>query len=109
MKNYIQDGDQLVVTAPYALTSGQGCKVGSLFGVANNAYGNGATDAVISTEGVFDIAKDASVFAQGAVVYWDDAAKVVTSTVGSNLKAGIATQAALTGDTTARVKLVLGL
>ena len=33
MKNFVQDGGVLTVTAPYALTSGQGCQVGTaLFG-----------------------------------------------------------------------------
>ena len=36
MRNFIQLGNTVVVPAPYALTSGQGAKVGQLFGVATN-------------------------------------------------------------------------
>jgi predicted RecA/RadA family phage recombinase len=34
MKNFIQPGDSLTVSAPYAVTSGQGVLVGALFGIA---------------------------------------------------------------------------
>ncbi len=57
------------------------------------------------TEGVFDLAKNAAVFAQGDLVYWDDTAKLATGTVGANLLIGMAEQAQLTGDATVRVKL----
>ena len=56
-------------------------------------------------EGVFDLAKDASVFAQGDLVYWDDTNKVATSAVGTNLLIGNAEKAQFTGDATVRVKL----
>lgn len=35
MKNFVMEGKTLTLTAPYALTSGQGLLVGSLFGVAS--------------------------------------------------------------------------
>ena len=114
MVNYIQKGDTLTVKAPYAVSSGGGMKIGAaMFGVA-------AIDAVLndiieaSVEGVFDLAKDTSTFADGAIVYWDDTAKKVTSTSTSNLKIGVAAliqpdgTSALggaTGDATARVRL----
>jgi hypothetical protein len=60
-------------------------------------------EAVVS--GVFDLAKDASTFSQGDLVYWDDTNKVGTSTVGANLLIGSAEKAQLTGDATVRVKL----
>ena len=78
MKNFISSGDQLTVAMPYAVTSGGGVKVGLLFGVANGSYDNGA-DGVISLCGVYDIAKDASVFAVGAAVYWDNTCLLYTS------------------------------
>jgi hypothetical protein len=49
--------------------------------------------------------KDASVFAQGDLVYWDDTAKKATSTVSSNLLIGNAEAAQLTGDATVDVVL----
>jgi predicted RecA/RadA family phage recombinase len=56
-------------------------------------------------KGVVRIVKDASVFAQGDLVYWDDTAKKATSTVGSNLLIGNAEAAQLTGDATVDVVL----
>jgi predicted RecA/RadA family phage recombinase len=104
MKNYVQEGKVLEVTAPYALSSGDGCKVGDIFGIAAADYLISAA-AQIEVEGVFDIAKDSSVFAQGADVYWDDSGKTATSTAGSNILIGVAVVAALTGGATVRVKL----
>jgi hypothetical protein len=56
-------------------------------------------------KGVVRIVKDASVFAQGDLVYWDDTAKKATSTVSSNLLIGNAEAAQLTGDATVDVVL----
>jgi predicted RecA/RadA family phage recombinase len=104
MNNYVTDGKILSVTAPYAVLSGGGMKVGHIFGVAEDTYASGDT-AQILTEGLVDLAKDASVFAAGDKVYWDDAAKLATSTTTSNICIGAATQAQLTGDATVRVRL----
>ena len=114
MVNYVQEGDTLTVKAPYAVTSGSGIKIGTnLFGVASvDAAQNDILEAAV--EGVFDLAKDGSTFTDGAPVYWDDTAKKVTSTVGTNLKIGVAaliqpdgTSAlgAAAGDATVRVRL----
>jgi predicted RecA/RadA family phage recombinase len=104
MQNFVHKGKVLTLTAPYALSSGDGCKVGNFFGIAAGDYLI-AADAQIEVEGVFDLAKDASVFAQGADVYWDDSGKTATSTAGSNLMIGQAEVAAQTGDATVQVKL----
>lgn len=107
MKNFIQDGDTLTVTAPYALLSGAGCLVGSLFGVA-------VSDALISTEveikttGVFDLAKAASqAWTVGARIYWDDTAKNCTTTASTNKLIGVAMAAVGSGagETIGRVRL----
>src|SRR4051812_24010680 len=76
MKNYIQEGDTLTVTAPYALTSGDGCLVGGIFGVASGTYLINATDAEIKTKGVFSLTKvSTEVWAVGDAIYWDNSAK----------------------------------
>lgn len=107
MKNYIQDGDTLTVTAPYALSSGLGCLVGSLFGVA-------VSDALISAEveiktaGVFDLVKAGSqAWTVGARIYWDDTAKACTTTAASNKLIGVAAAAVGSGagETIGRVRL----
>lgn len=104
MSLQIQDGRVLTVTAPYALTSGMGCLVGSLFGIA-------MFDAAISTaveiarEGVFSVAKDANAAGAGAPAYWDNSAKVVTAVPNGTKPVGTFTAAALSGDATANVVL----
>src|SRR6266487_2669432 len=104
MINFVKSGDNLTLAAPYDVLSGGGFKVGNVFGVA-------ATDALSGTnvecevEGVYDLAKDASTFAQGDLAYWDDTAKKVTSTVGSNLLIGAVEVAAATGAVVVRVNL----
>ena len=114
MNNYIQPGDTMSVKAPYNVSGGAGLKIGTaLFGVASvDAVTNDVIEAAV--EGVFDLAKDTSTFTDGALVYWDDTAKKVTSTVASNLKIGVAcfiqpdgtsASGALTGDATCRVRL----
>ncbi len=37
MKNYVQPGNAITLTAPYAVASGDGLLVGSIFGVAAGA------------------------------------------------------------------------
>lgn len=103
---FIQDGDVIpVLSAPYALTPGDGCLVGNLFGVALGAALI-STPVEMATEGVWDIAKTAGqTFAVGALVYWDDAAKSVTSVSTGNRRIGSATAVAAGGDATARVRL----
>lgn len=106
MKNFVQPGDMVTVTAPYTLTSGAGCLVGLLFGVAAGAYASGATDAEIKTTGVFDIAAlSTDVGAVGAAAYWDNTNKRITVTSSGNTKVGVFTMAKANGDTTARVRL----
>lgn len=104
MKNFVQDGEVVTLTAPYAVASGGGALVGSLFGVAASTVANGA-QGEFCTEGVFDLAKASGAVTQGAKIYWDNAAKVVTTTASGNTLIGAATQAAQSGDATARVRL----
>lgn len=105
MKNFVQEAETVTLIAPYALTSGQGLLVGSLFGVASN-------DAAISTEvetvtkGIFTLAKAAAqAWTIGALIYWDNAARNCTTTVGTNKLIGVAMNAALTADTIGNVRL----
>lgn len=105
MNNFVHRGITLTLTAPYAVTSGGGCKVGNFFGIASNDVANGATGEFV-VEGVFDITKDTSTFAAGDKVYWDDTAKKATSTTSGNTYIGKAELAALTGGATVRTKLL---
>ncbi len=105
MKNFVQAGDTLAVIAPYAVNSGDGVLVGSLFGVAGNAAASGA-DVEIKNEGVFDLAALSTDSAsQGTKMYWDNTNRRLTVTAGSNTLIGALTVAKAAGAATARVYL----
>lgn len=106
MKNFVQHGDVLGLTAPYDVASGAGFLVGSIFAVAMAAALSGkAVEG--KTAGVFDlkytVAATASV---GDVIYWDNTNKNVTKTSSGNTKIGLCVKAAASADPTLRVKLV---
>lgn len=109
MKNFVQNGDVLTVTAPYALSSGQGCLVGSIFGVAcSDALIS--TEVEIQTEGVFDLTKVGSqAWSVGDRIYWDNTARAATTAAasGANKLIGVAIAAVGSGagETTGRVRL----
>lgn len=108
MKNVIQPGDTITVTAPYALSAGDGCMVGILFGVACGTYANGAEAELMVADGIFDLTALTTDTASGTAfvaAYWDNTNKRITTTVGANLKVGVIVGAKINGDTTARVRL----
>ena len=105
MKNYVQRGDVLSLTAPYAVASGGGFLVGSLFAVATSAAGNAEAVEGAMT-GVYDLAKvSAQAWTVGAKIYWDDTAKACTTTSSGNTLIGVATAAATNPSATGRVRL----
>jgi len=104
MKNKVQEGDILELTAPYARSAGEGALVGSLFGVAIADVANGAKGSFY-TKGVFDLTKASGSVTEGAKMYWDNTNKVVTTTSTSNTLIGCATQAQASGDATCRIRL----
>lgn len=105
MKNFVQPGNVIPVIAPYAVSSGQGVLVGTLFGVAAFDAANGAP-VEIAREGVFDvIAVTADTAGQGAKIYWDNTARKLTTTATNNTLVGALTSAKGGADTTARVLL----
>lgn len=107
MKTFVQPGNSLPVTVPYAggVTAGQGVLVGALFGIAATDGAQNATIEV-ATQGVFDITKEPSLaITAGARVFWDNANRRITTTATGNFQVGIATVAALAADATVRVWL----
>lgn len=105
MKNFVQPGKTVTVTAPYDVASGAGLLVGSLFGVAAAAAASGAA-VEASTEGVFDLNKlSTDTIDAGQLVYWDPSNKRVTETATDNHLIGVALAAAGNGATTVRVRL----
>lgn len=105
MRNSLYSGNNVTLPAPYALTSGQVAQVGSIIGVAQGAAASGA-DVVLVRQGVFTLTKTAAqAWALGQTLYWDNATRAVTTTVGTNKMIGAAFAAALTADTVGQVLL----
>jgi predicted RecA/RadA family phage recombinase len=104
MKNYIQDGDTITVTAPSNVTSGDLVQVGRIRGIATTTVLSGAPVA-LKTTGVFSIPKLGSeAFATvGLPVYCvlsgDGVKTVTTASTTANVLVGInlATSAASPG------------
>jgi len=105
MKNFLQPGESLTLTAPYTVTSGSGMLVGSIFGVASVDVAVGV-DSEIVMEGVFTLAKvSAQAWTQGQLIYWDDTAKLCTTVVATNKLIGTATAIAANPTSTGNVRL----
>lgn len=111
MKNFIQPGNVLTLTAPAALASGQGAAIGVLLAVATNAIASGAAGE-FRVSGVIELPKDNSNIAAGARVNWDvDPGQISTGspTNGDLVGVGVAVAAAGTGAATVRVLLTPGI
>ena len=105
MKNFIQNGSTVTLTAPYDVASGQGLLVNALFGVAS-ADAKAGEDVEAVLEGVFELSKkDDQQVDQGAKLYWDDTNKQLTTTASGNTRVGAATVAAGPTTTSARIRL----
>ena len=105
MKNWVQPGDALTLDAPYDRVSGQGFQVGAIFAVAATNADEGET-VEGWVVGVYRLAKaTGQEWAVGAIAYWDDSARNVTTTDNGNLPIGVVTEAAATADETGVVRL----
>lgn len=107
MKNYVQSEDLLDLAAPYQRNSGEMAKIGQILGVAQITLAN-AEVGPFKTTGVFDLVKIGSqAWTVGALVYWDDTNKRLTTVATGNLLAGTAVLAvgSAAGETTGRVRL----
>jgi len=105
MKNYVQKGENLSLPAPYAVSSGDGALIGSIFGVAAGDAELGA-EVDLVTVGVFTLPKvSTDVMAVGNAVYWDDTAKLVTVTATDNTKIGVSVAVAVNPSGTTDVRL----
>lgn len=103
--NYVQDGETLTLTAPYARSAGQGALVGAIFGVALNDVDNGA-DGEFSTEGVWTLAKtSAQAWSVGDQIYWDNSNKRCDADAAVGRLIGVCTAAADNPSSTGSVKL----
>jgi predicted RecA/RadA family phage recombinase len=93
MRNYIQPGDVLTLTAPVGgVVSGNGYKIGQLFVVAA-ADAEAAEEFEGQASGVFDLPKTTgAAWTEGALLYWDNSGHKVTVTATSNLLIGSASR-----------------
>ena len=109
MKNYIQPGETLTVTAPGTTISGQLVVVGSIVGVANADAATG--EAVeVDVEGVFELPKvSGDNITAGVKLYWNGTALTITAGTGSKPLVGFATEAAATGTTVVRCSVIPSL
>lgn len=90
MKNYIQPGALVTVTAAAAVLSGAAVKSGFIIGIANNDAAIGE-EVVLSRLGVYEVAKvSVQAWTLGAKIYWDDAAKLFTTVTTANTLVGVA-------------------
>jgi len=105
MKNYVQEGKTITVTAPSAVTSGQFVTVGAIRGVA--AYDAAQGEPVeVTTAGVFTLPKlAADSIAAGDLLYWNGTACTKVPGTGSKPLVGVATKPAAANSTTVQVKL----
>ena len=107
MKNFVQEGETVTVTAP-AVT---GCKsgdliiVGALAGVA--AYDAAAGEPVeVVTEGVFTLPKASGQILEGARVWFNATSGEIENASGAGLyPVGVAVRLAGTNDASVRVRL----
>ena len=110
MKNFIQRGEIVPVTAPAAVASGAPVLIGSnLFGVAQSAAELGG-DLELVTRGVFDLPKTTSAdaaedWAVGDPVYFVAGTGRLSKVAAGNTLVGVALAAAGKDATTGRVFL----
>ena len=93
MKNHVQDGRVLTVTAPTGgVSSGGGVMSGSLFGVAAFDAVEGA-EVEVATEGVFELPKTTgTAWTVGLPIFWNNTTKKAAAT--GDLQIGVAVAAA---------------
>ena len=107
MRNYVQPGENITITATAAATSGEGVLIGNLFGIAAGDAAIGE-DLDLVTVGVFAMPKvSTDVLAVGDAVFWDDTAKLATADddTGNNAEIGLAVTAAANPSGTVNVRL----
>ena len=106
MKNYIQPGETVTITAAADTTSGAGVLAGLLFGVAvHDALEDEALE--ISTTGVVELPKtSAQAWTVGAAIYWNGTSgEATTATTAGNVFIGVAMTVAESGSATGIVRL----
>lgn len=99
MKNYVQHGDTLSLTAPAGgVVSGSPYLIGAIFGVAaHNAVEGDPFE--LRRKGVVTLPKKTGeAWSEGSVLYFDPATGNLTTTAGSLKKVALAVVAAASAD-----------
>lgn len=105
MKSFVQRGDVLTFVAPYAIASGAPFQVGAFVAVAVNAAASGA-EVEGQLKGVFTLPKvSAQAWEIGDKIYWDNTAKLLTTTASANTLVGAAVEATANPSATGTVYL----
>ena len=106
MKNFIQPGDVVTVTAPAAVSAGDLVAVGALIGVAATGVASGA-EVEIRTSGVFDLAKTSAQAwsTVGLAIYMDASTGAATTVATGNKLIGVNVATAANPSATGKVLL----
>lgn len=108
MKNYIQEGDYLEITAGATIAAGDLVQFGSLHGVAVTDIANGA-NGIIHTKGVYTLPKltgaSADACTAGGPVYFSSGSVSGSDSSGSRKLVGYSLAAANQAATTVAVRL----
>lgn len=112
MKNYVQSGDVVTVTAPVAVASGGFLSIGELSGFAQADAAQGA-DVALATRGVFDAAIDnAAIPSTGSPIFTPDGDTLTAAADdgagNAYMKVGVAVSDPIVEDGAARVKVKIG-
>lgn len=106
MKNYVQEGEVIELTAPSGgVVKDTAYLIGSILVIATVSAAVGEKFNGL-TRGVVEYAKvSAQSWTEGVKVYWDNTAKNFTTTSGGNTLAGVAAAAAANPSATGKVRL----
>lgn len=110
MKNFIQHGNVIDCIAPSGgVVSGAAYKIGDLFGVAAHAASESAEFAM-HVAGVFSLPKAGTITpGPGVKLYWDNAARNITTTSSGNTLVGVHAGKAAAGAADATLPVRLGI
>ncbi len=104
MRNSIQPGNVLELTAPGTLSSGDPTMIGDLFCVAITDVASGARGS-FAVAGVANLTKDGSAISEGDKLYFDGDDVTTDSDTGSNPQIGNATEDAASEADTVNVRI----
>lgn len=108
MKNWVQKGDYIDITAAGTLVAGAFFIANALRGVITSGVTVGQ-QTTVCTRGVFTLPKaTGEAWTQGALLYWDSGNSRFTTTAGGNTLAAFAAAAAASADTIGSVAIGIG-